>query len=126
MSDFEVHPIGTGAELMKWRGHNARVDGNQKEIMDALKKIAGISVVSIGKPLDLLVGYYGRTFLIEIKNPDGKDRRGPSWESQQKFMTSWFGQSAVCDSVGQILAVIGYVPPASAADLDMLDKHGRV
>lgn len=114
---------------MRWRGHNARVDDNQKEIVKELRKINGISVVSIGKPLDLLVGYYGRTFLIEIKNPNGKDRRGPSWESQQDFMKDWHGHSAVADSVSQVLAIIGYVPKpdnvVSLADLDMKDRHGR-
>ena len=95
---------------MKFRGHNARVDANQKDIVKALRDVPGVSVVSIGKPLDLLVGYHGRTFLIEIKNPDGKDRRGPSWEAQREFMNEWHGQSAVCDSVSQVLAVIGYVP----------------
>lgn len=95
---------------MKWRRHDARVDDNQKQIVTELRKIPGISVERIGKPLDLLVGYYGRTFLIEIKNPDGKDRRGPSWESQKEWMNKWHGHSAVADSTGQVLAIIGYVP----------------
>ncbi len=115
---------------MKWRGHNARVDDNQKGIVKALREVPGISVVSIGKPLDLLVGYAGQTFLIEIKNPDGKDKRGQSWKNQLKFMQEWHGQSAVCDCVSQVLAVIAYVPPPSSnvvslADLDMKDRHGR-
>jgi len=72
--------------------HRARVDENQKDIVDALKKI-GCTVETIGKPVDLLVGYRAHNFLIEVKNPDtdyGKNDRGT--EVQDKFIAGWQGQ----------------------------------
>ena len=46
--------------------HAARVDANQAEICAALRN-AGAWVYIIGLPVDLLVGYKGHTFLMEIK-----------------------------------------------------------
>jgi hypothetical protein len=89
-------------------GRSAKVDANQRAIMEELKKFVDISCVAIGKPLDLLIGYDGENFLIEIKNPDGKDRRGPSWESQLAFMGQWRGSSHVCSSFEEVLAAIHY------------------
>lgn len=70
----------------------ARVDENQKEIVDALEKI-GCSVIVIGRPVDLLVGYRAHNFLIECKNPDSrygsKDEGTPT---QRNFFKAWKGQ----------------------------------
>jgi hypothetical protein len=63
------------------RGFARMRDSNEKEIIEALKR-AGASVTSLngtGVP-DLLVGYKGATFLLEVKLPlgkqGGKQRRG--------------------------------------------------
>ncbi len=64
----------------------ARVDKNQSEIVSALRA-AGAYVWIIGLPVDLLVGYNGQTFLVEIKN-------GPSkalTRLQQDFFGNWIG-----------------------------------
>jgi len=45
----------------------ARVDANQEQIVSALRA-AGAYVWIIGIPVDLLVGYRGHTFLVEIKS----------------------------------------------------------
>jgi hypothetical protein len=45
----------------------ARTDENQAAIVEALRK-AGADVWVIGLPVDLLVGYKGHTFLVEVKN----------------------------------------------------------
>ena len=66
----------------------ARVDENQSAIVKALRD-AGAYVWIIGLPVDLLVGYNNRTFLIEIKN-------GPSkrlTRLQQDFFGNWIGGS---------------------------------
>ncbi len=51
-----------------------RVDDNQKEVVKALRSIPGCTVESlaaVGKGVpDLLVGFMGRNYLLEIK--DGK------------------------------------------------------
>lgn len=65
----------------------AKVDGNQADIVRALRLI-GVSVEIIGKPVDLLICHRGETRLIEVKNPDGSDR--PTL-AQIEFYQRWPG-----------------------------------
>ncbi len=44
-----------------------QVDDNQKQIVRELRQIPGVSVYVIGQPVDLLVGYRAKNYLIEIK-----------------------------------------------------------
>jgi len=48
--------------------HAARVDSNQTEIVAAFRAI-GASVFVLKLPVDLLVGYAGKTVLVEVKDP---------------------------------------------------------
>jgi len=64
----------------------ARVDANQEQIVSALRA-AGAYVWIIGLPVDLLVGYKGHTFLVEIKT-DSKKRLTAL---QTDFFKSWIG-----------------------------------
>lgn len=72
-----------------YRGHNARTDANQKAIVAELEKIPGVTVVDIGKPVDLVIGYRGVTHLWEVKNPDGKNRLNAD---QEDFIKNWTGR----------------------------------
>ena len=81
----------------------ARVDANQDQIVVALRA-AGASVWIIGLPVDLLVGYKGHTFLVEIKT-DAKKRLT---DLQQDFFKSWGGSTlARIDSPDAALRMIG-------------------
>jgi hypothetical protein len=64
----------------------ARVDANQEQIVSALRA-AGAYVWIIGLPVDLLVGYKGHTFLMEIK--DGSKKR--LTRLQEAFFENWGG-----------------------------------
>jgi hypothetical protein len=64
----------------------ARVDANQQEIVKALRD-AGAFVWIIGLPVDLLVGFGGQTFLVEVK--DGSKKR--LTKLQEDFFASWCG-----------------------------------
>ena len=79
----------------------ASVDLNQQEIIDALKKI-GCTVVAIGTPVDLLVGYRKRNFLIEVKRPGEKVRT----ETQRDFLADWKGQVRICSTVGEAIRLV--------------------
>jgi hypothetical protein len=68
----------------------ARVDANQEAIVSALRA-AGAYVWIIGLPVDLLVGYKGHSFLIEIKT-DSKKRLT---KLQADFFENWSG-STLC------------------------------
>ena len=86
----------------------ARVDETQAEIVAALRKI-GASVWIIGLPLDLLVGYRGRTYLMECKRLEGKREPKPADHTglQKRFMATWAGgaYATVTDAEGAIRAV---------------------
>jgi hypothetical protein len=68
----------------------ARVDANQDQIVSALRS-AGAYVWIIGLPVDLLVGYKGHTFLVEVKN--GSKKR--LTKLQADFFENWSGSTLV-------------------------------
>lgn len=81
----------------------ARTDANQTEIVAALRK-AGAYVWVIGLPVDLLVGYKDRTFLVEVKTTSKKRLTS----LQADFFDNWTGSTLVrIDSVEAALNMIG-------------------
>jgi len=81
----------------------ARTDANQTEIVMALRK-AGAYVWVIGLPVDLLVGYKDRTFLVEVKTTSKKRLTS----LQADFFDNWTGSTLVrIDSVEAALNMIG-------------------
>jgi hypothetical protein len=70
----------------------ARVDSNQQEIVDALRKV-GVKVEIVGKPLDLLLWCRGVTSFMECKTADGRFTK-----EQVEFMASWPGVIHVAHS----------------------------
>jgi len=83
--------------------HAKRVDANQDQIVVALRA-AGAYVWIISLPVDLLVGYKGHTFLVEIKT-DAKQRLTAL---QQDFFQNWGGSTlARIDTPDAALRMIG-------------------
>jgi hypothetical protein len=83
----------------------ARVDANQAQVVSALRE-AGAYVWIIGLPVDLLVGYKGHTFLVEVK--DGPRKRLTA--IQQDFFNNWSGSTlARIDGPEAALRMIGMV-----------------
>lgn len=81
----------------------ARVDANQAQIVSALRN-AGAYVWIIGLPVDLLVGYKGHTFLVEVK--DGPKKRLTAL--QEDFFANWTGSTlARVDGPEAALRMIG-------------------
>ncbi len=83
----------------------ARIDANQTQIVSALRA-AGAYVWIIGLPVDLLVGYKGHTFLVEVKTNAKKRLTG----LQADFFENW-GGSTLCriDSPEAALRMIGII-----------------
>jgi hypothetical protein len=83
----------------------ARVDANQEAIVSALRA-ADAYVWIIGLPIDLLVGYKGHTFLMEII--DGPKKR--LTKLQADFFENWSG-STLCrvDGPEAALRMIGVI-----------------
>jgi hypothetical protein len=84
-----------------------KIDANQPDIVRALKAV-GASVYFIDRPVDLLVGYKGHTYLIEVKNlATGYGRSGLN-VNQKKWAGAWRGEEPVIvTTVQEALAAIG-------------------
>lgn len=64
----------------------AKRDSAEAEIVAALQKM-GASVYRLSKPVDLAVGFRGRTYLVEVKS----GKAGRLTASQIDFMANWRG-----------------------------------
>jgi hypothetical protein len=87
----------------------AKVDTNQKEITAALRR-AGCTVqplhtVGRGVP-DLLVGFRGQNFLLELKDGSKRPSERKLTDDQQEWHQQWRGQVAVVESVDEALRLI--------------------
>ena len=84
-----------------------RVDGNHAEIVRALRQVGcsilDLSPIGHGCP-DLLAGRAGRLYLLEVKNPQGRNRVN---EQQQAWHAGWPGLVAVVRSVDEALRAVG-------------------
>jgi len=88
----------------------AKKDNNHREIVKALIQV-GCSVLDIagvgnGCP-DLLVGYRGTNYLMEIKNRKSSYGKRGLKENQQKFANQWRGgQVYVVSTIEEALKII--------------------
>jgi len=75
---------------MGFRGkYKNKRDGNEAEIIAELRA-HGFSVYPMDQPLDLLVGYRGRTYLVEVKLP-----KANLTKPQIEFLDGWRGDATV-------------------------------
>lgn len=79
------------------------MDANQEQIVSALRA-AGAYVWIIGLPVDLLVGYKGHSWLMEVKT----DHKKKLTKLQEDFFSNWTG-GTLCrvDSPDAALRMIG-------------------
>ena len=85
--------------------YGKKVDANQLEIVRALERI-GCDVCEIGWPLDLLVGYRNRCWLLEIKDPNKPPSERKLTDDEQYFFNWWRGQKAKVETADEALAVV--------------------
>lgn len=86
----------------------ARVDENHKEIVEALRQIGATvkSVAPIKGFVDIVVGFRGENFLIEIKDgskPPSQQRLTPL---EAKFQREWMGQVETVTSVSEAILLV--------------------
>jgi Holliday junction resolvase len=80
----------------------ARTDHNQTEIVNALRKLGcSVAVTSaLGKGFpDLVVGWRGRNYLLEIKDGKKTASKRKLTPDEQKFHDFWLGEVKVVESV---------------------------
>jgi hypothetical protein len=89
----------------------ARVDKNQLEAIHAFKaampdaSVFDASACGEGFP-DLVVGWRGKNYLFEVKNPDVRPSDRKLTEPQVAFHASWQGQVHVVHSAAEMLAIM--------------------
>lgn len=88
----------------------AKVDANQAEIVDALRKVGCtvqlLHMVGKGCP-DLLVGRHGVNLLIEVKDGSKSPSARKLTPDQVGWHDCWRGQVVVACSVDEALAAVG-------------------
>jgi hypothetical protein len=81
-----------------------RADKNQQEIVDALRDI-GVSVLILsqvgGGCPDLMIGWRGKNYLLEVKSENGELRPG-----QVEFFDTWKGRAFIVRSVEETLELL--------------------
>lgn len=89
----------------------AKVDANQPEIVSALRQVGAhvFSLASLGDGIpDLLVGFRGETFLIEVKDGSKPRSARQLTDDQIEWHAAWRGgRCVVVGSVAEALAAIG-------------------
>ena len=87
----------------------ARIDGNQNEIVEGLRK-AGVSVLILsavgnGCP-DICCGSGGHNFLFEVKDPSKPANKRKLTSDQSNFHNSWHGQISVIETYEDAIRII--------------------
>jgi hypothetical protein len=89
----------------------ARVDKNQlgtiREFERAMPDASVFDASACGEGFpDLVVGWRGRNYLFEVKNPDVRPSDRKLTEPQVAFHGSWQGQVHIVHSAAEMLAVM--------------------
>lgn len=88
----------------------AKIDRNQPEIVAALRSIGAtveiLSAVGKGCP-DILVGYRGQNYLLEIKDGLKPPSQRQLTKDQVPWHEIWQGQVAVVTNIDEATAAIG-------------------
>ncbi len=87
-----------------------KVDENQKRLVEALRQVPGVRVSHthmIGKGFpDIVVGYKGRNYLFEIKNPRQPKSGRKLTEDEERWHEEWTGQVDKVETVYEIINII--------------------
>ena len=87
----------------------AKIDGNQTRIVEALEAI-GASVTSLGQVgngcPDLVVGYHGMNYLLEVKDPTQAVSDRHLTPKQKQWHAAWKGTSHLVETVEQAILVV--------------------
>jgi hypothetical protein len=95
------------------RRYAAKIDNNQNDIVDALRQLPGVTV-EVGHD-DILVGYQGRTFWYETKDPSvvnlktGVVQPSKIKPSQKRLLATFKGHYKIVWELDQILKDIGII-----------------
>lgn len=86
----------------------ARIDRNQPQIVNGLRRV-GASVIHVHQLkncFDILVGYRGRNYAFEIKDPDQVPSKRKLTKGEQEFFDTWRGQVHKIETLDEAIAII--------------------
>lgn len=87
-----------------------KVDNNQAELVKQIRKIPGVSVFlthTQGKGFpDAVIGYRGRTYLAEIKDPAQPPSKRKLTPDEEGFHEKWTGHIAIVETLDDVLKII--------------------
>lgn len=89
----------------------AKRDMNEPEIVAVFRRY-GIDVEPADKPLDLVLGYMERTYLVEVKNGP----KAPLTLFQQAFFARWCGHATIVCSVDDAIQLAERIRADGQAD----------
>ena len=75
-------------------------DSNEGDIIKVFE-LAGASVEKIDTPCDLIIGFLGRSYLVEIKT-----EKGTLTPKQKSFIRNWKGDYYIVRTIEQALELI--------------------
>lgn len=90
----------------------AKVDTNQKEIVDALRKAGATvqSLATVGKGCpDIVVGYRGKNMLMEIKRNDVPPSQQKLTADELAWHEAWRGMVAIVKSPEEALQAMEFM-----------------
>jgi len=90
--------------MAKVRRYAARRDANEGEIVRALEKV-GASVLRL-HDIDLLVGFRGRNYLLEVKDGRKAPSKRPLTPQQVKLRSAWRGHYRVVTSTEEAIEAV--------------------
>jgi hypothetical protein len=98
---------------MPYRRRVGAPDANQAALRRALDQVPGVSTARllIDGCDDLLVGYAGRNYVLEVKNPDRPPSRHRLTEAEAKLHQRWRGQVDIVFTLADALRVLGITSP---------------
>ncbi len=98
--------------------YRARVDANQPGIVAALRKLPGVTAhptAALGRGFpDVAVGYAGRSYLFELKDPSKPPSARKLTPDEEAFHTTWTGHVEVALTWQDIAKAIRH--PLAALD----------
>ena len=86
---------------MSLNRYDAARDVNEPGIVEGLRKL-GVTIERLNRPCDLLCGWRGKNYLLEIKDGEKK----PLTDSQRIFAAEWRGQFCVIWTLEQAVETI--------------------
>lgn len=91
---------------------NARKDANQDDIVSGLRAVGASVAVThqLGDGfVDIVVGFRGANYLIEIKDGSKPPSRRRLTPDEQEFHDAWRGRVDVANSLDEALRIIGAI-----------------